>query len=139
MTSGTYYHARVTAENDDPEFPTHSVTLLTASEDGYEVVTVLKGFLQAEEAEQIATAWRKQGRDILPFLLAMKRSHIVEDRMWVQTQAPAGNWVNSTGIPVWYHDPDSVKGARMQAESYAEYERKHGRNARVIRQYYEVL
>lgn len=65
--------------------------------------------------------------------------HIAEDRMWVQTQAPAGNWVNTTGIPVWYHDPDSVKGARIQAENYAEYERKHGRNARVTRQYYEVL
>lgn len=46
---------------------------------------------------------------------------VTEQRYWVQTQAPAGNWVDSMGT-----------GKLEDAHSYADYERSHGNKARVV-------
>jgi hypothetical protein len=63
---------------------------------------------------------------------------IVEQTVWVQTQAPAGNWVDRTGFP--YGDGEAaMQEAIQRAQQSAAWEEQQGTTTRIVRKVIEVL
>lgn len=134
MPTGTYYHARIEFQIGEAPYQLHTLKLLTASEDGYELVATLPNLLE-QQANQMAAEWRKNGMAILPFLLASNRRFEGEDQIWVQTQAPAGNWVYDTGVGFNSCIDGSEAKAIDLAKGIVEFNVEQGRNARLVRRY----
>jgi len=65
----------------------------------------------------------------------------VQTVIWVQQQAPVGNWVNYTGYPYNDHDSrcDDMERAIKEAKYVAAIYTKQGTKCRVIRQCIEIL
>ncbi len=65
----TYYHAKITKRSDHADgYETYYVRLLTASEDGYELVGAVDNLYSLIDAQNFVDSWTKHGATILPFL-----------------------------------------------------------------------
>jgi squalene cyclase len=61
-----------------------------------------------------------------------------ETILWVQTQAPAGNWVDVLGVS-YTTDPMSYKAAYDSAKSYERYQHAQDKMARTIQRQWEIV
>ena len=72
------------------------------------------------------------------FTMAKKFAYpVIEQIVWVQTQAPAGNWVDSTGFI--YGNGTTMESAIKDAEQIRKYDMSRGTMARIVRKTIEVL
>lgn len=111
-----YYHANVKVIPIPEAGVQYEVTLICASEDGRETVAVIGEIWDIDAANNLAAFWRTGGHEMVFTLL---KANIIKGRciaeqdddecgVWIQTQAPAGNWVDSLGC----RGPEAVKRAK---------------------------
>lgn len=64
-----------------------------------------------------------------------------EGVVWVQVQAPAGNWVDDTGFPYGADSSRTYRLALAEAKHNAAFLRNNrgGREVRVVRKFIEIL
>lgn len=65
---------------------------------------------------------------------------VVETTVWLQCQAPAGNWVDSIGFPYYLDSGRTMSQAIADAEASAKYHEEILRTTtRIVRKTIEVL